>query len=531
MRSTVARVPACRTEQSERVTRCEDSVIANSTMTHDILIIGGGINGAAIAREAALNGLSVLLVERDDLASHTSSASTKLIHGGLRYLEYYEFSLVREALKERERLLHAAPHLIYPMTFVLPHENAVRPWWLVRLGLLLYDTIGGRISLPRSRGLKRSDTLYQAPLKRPGAGFVYSDAWVDDARLVVLNAIDAARHGAEIATSTALLSARRDADVWRAKLSDGREVTAAKLVNAAGPWVADTLALTGANARSGVRLVKGSHIVVPALFDGAHAYMLQQPDKRIVFAIAYEGDKTLIGTTDVPVELPEDAKISADEIEYLCAAANHYFTKQIEPADVVATYCGVRPLYDDGASEAKAVTRDYVLELDENGPPLLSVFGGKITTARHLAEEALGKLGHVSTATRQARFPGAPADFAVFLADVRRRWLWLGEARSLRMARAYGLMLTDLIGDEDMGENFGGGLTAREVDWLCDHEWAQTADDVLYRRTKMGLHMTVEQRAVVAEYVSSRHAELVSGSIRPKAQVARGVVGAEAGSA
>ena len=473
-------------------------------VTYDILIIGGGINGTAIAREAALNGLSVLLVERDDLASHTSSASTKLIHGGLRYLEYYEFKLVREALQERERLLRAAPHLIYPMHFVLPHENAVRPWWLVRLGLLLYDTIGGRISLPRSRGLKRSDTAYLAPLKRPGRGFVYSDAWVDDARLVVLNALDAARHGAEIATRTALISARRNGEVWGAQLSDGREVMARQLVNAAGPWVADTLALTGANARSGVRLVKGSHIVVPKLFEGSHAYMLQQPDKRIVFAIAYEGDMTLIGTTDVPVERPEDAVITTDEIDYLCAAANHYFVKQIEPADVVATYSGVRPLYDDGASEAKAVTRDYVLELDDSGPPLLSVFGGKITTARHLAEEALGKLGHASTASRDARFPGAPDDFDAFVREVRSRWPWLGEARSLRMARAYGTMLIDLIGDGSMGEDFDGGLTAREVDWLVDHEWAQSADDVLYRRTKIGLHIGDEAKARVAAHIASR---------------------------
>ena len=470
-------------------------------MTYDLLIVGGGINGAAIAREAALNGLSVLLVERDDLASHTSSASTKLIHGGLRYLEYYEFRLVREALQERERLLRAAPHLIRPMIFVLPHENAVRPWWLVRLGLLLYDRIGGRSSLPRSRGLKRSDTAYLKPLKRPGAGFVYSDAWVDDARLVVLNAVDAARHGAEIATRTAMTSARRDGGVWRATLSDGREVTSRMLVNAAGPWVAETLALTGANARSGVRLVKGSHIVVPRLFEGEHAYMLQQPDKRIVFAIAYEGDMTLIGTTDVPVERPEDATITADEIDYLCCAANRYFTKQVAPCDVVATYSGVRPLYDDGASEAKAVTRDYVLELDTNGPPLLSVFGGKITTARHLAEEALGKLGVRSTATREGKLPGGgmSAHEVMLLLEMDHDREPL---QASRLARAYGSDVFDLIGDGAMGENFGAGLTAREVDWMVEREWARTVDDVLFRRSKLGLHMTAEQRLRVAEYIS-----------------------------
>ena len=475
-------------------------------MTYDLLIIGGGINGTAIAREAALNGLSVLLVEKDDLAAHTSSASTKLIHGGLRYLEYYEFRLVREALKERERLLRAAPHLIYPMHFVLPHENAVRPWWLVRLGLLLYDTIGGRITLPRSRALKASDTGYLAPLKRPGKGFVYSDAWVDDARLVVLNALDAARHGAEIATRTALTSARREGEVWHAALSDGRSVTASALVNAAGPWVAEALALTGTNARSGVRLIKGSHIVVPKIFDGDQAYMLQQPDKRIVFAIAYANDTTLIGTTDVPVEKPEDAKTSGDEIDYLCAAVNRYFMRQVGPGDVVRTYSGVRPLYDDGASEAKAVTRDYVLELDEAGPPLLSVFGGKITTARHLAEEALGKLGHASTASRDARFPGGDMrDFDGFLEEVVRTYPFLSEAQTYRLARAYGTMTFDMIGTaDDMGEDFGGGLTAREVDWMVGHEWATTVDDVIWRRSKTGLAMDEAQVKRLEAYLREK---------------------------
>jgi glycerol-3-phosphate dehydrogenase len=474
---------------------------------YDLLIIGGGINGAAIAREAALNGLSVMLVEKDDLASHTSSASTKLVHGGLRYLEYYEFKLVREALQERERLLRAAPHLIYPMHFVLPHENAVRPWWLVRLGLLLYDTIGGRITLPRSRSLRKSDTGYLMPLKRPGKGFVYSDAWVDDARLVVLNALDAARHGAVIATRTALVSARRAGDMWEAHLSTGHMISARAMVNAAGPWVAQALALTGTNARSGVRLIKGSHIVVPRLFDGDQAYMLQQPDKRIVFAIAYEGGNTLIGTTDVAVERPEDAVISADEISYLCAAANRYFIKQIAPADVIRTYSGVRPLYDDGASEAKAVTRDYVLELDANGPLLLSIFGGKITTARHLAEEALGKLGHSGQRSRSALFPGGDiGDFTAFLADVRRRYPFLGTDRSLRMARAYGSMLNDMIGTATgLGETFGEDLSMVEVDWLVTREWARTVDDIIWRRTKTGLAMTDADKARLADYLAASH--------------------------
>ena len=470
-------------------------------MIYDLLIIGGGINGTAIARDAAMGGASVLLVEKDDLAAYTSSASTKLIHGGLRYLEYYEFKLVREALKERERLLRAAPHLIYPMHFVLPHKNAVRPWWLVRLGLLLYDTIGGRITLPRSRSLRKSDTAYLKPLKHPGKGFVYSDAWVDDARLVVLNAMDAAKHGAEIATRTALVAARRDGDVWTVLLSDGRTVTARNLVNAAGPWVAEALALTGANARSGVRLIKGSHIVVPRLFDHDQAYMLQQPDRRIVFAIAYEGDKTLIGTTDVPVEKPEDAMITPDEIDYLCAAANRYFVKQIGPADVVRTYSGVRPLYDDGASEAKAVTRDYVLELDENGPPLLSVFGGKITTARHLAEEVTEKLGLTSGETREAILPGGDiGEYDTFVANVKKRYPFLAAHQAHRMARAYGSMLHDFV-QPDMGEDFGGGLTGHEVDWMVAREWAQTVDDVVWRRSKMGLVLSDKQLARLDQYL------------------------------
>ncbi len=442
-------------------------------MTYDLLIIGGGINGAAIAREAALNGLKILLVEKDDLASHTSSASTKLIHGGLRYLEYYEFRLVREALKERERLLRTAPHLIRPMEFVLPHVNAVRPWWMVRLGLWIYDHLGGRISLPKSRGLRKTDTLFRAPLKHDGKGFVYSDAWVDDARLVVLNAVDAARHGGEVRTRTGLVSARREGDLWRAELSDGSSVEARAMVNAAGPWVAQLLAKAGVNSAARVRLIKGSHIIVDKLFEGEHAYMLQQPDKRVVFAIPYQGDKTLIGTTDVPVERPEDAVISGEEITYLCAAANLHFRQQIGPADVVATYSGVRPLYDDGASEAKAVTRDYVLELDQNGPPLLSVFGGKITTARHLAEEAVGKVASALD------WPFAP------------------------MTRD-AMLPTDGFANLAGGEDFGAGMTARRVDWFMDNEWATTAEDILWRRTKLGLGFTAEQVKALERYLEQR---------------------------
>jgi glycerol-3-phosphate dehydrogenase len=467
---------------------------------HDLLIIGGGINGCAIAREAAINGLDVLLVEKDDLASHTSSASTKLIHGGLRYLEYYQFKLVREALQERERLLKAAPHLIRPMQFVLPHEDAIRPWWMIRLGLWLYDRIGGRISLPRSRGLKRTDNIFLAPLRRRGKGFVYSDCWVDDARLTVLNAMDAAQHGATILTRTALISAQRKDGVWQAELSDGRRLSAHVLVNAAGPWVAEMVAGMHLAGGSKVRLVKGSHIIVPRLFEGDHAYMLQQPDRRIVFAIPYHASSTLIGTTDVPVARPEDATISEDEALYLCAAANRYLGQQITPRDVTFSYSGVRPLYDDGASESRAVTRDYVLELDEAGAPALSVFGGKITTARKLAQDVFDTLAPAArwfrnASTENRPFPGGEMpSFPLFLAEVQERWPFLGQERSMRMARAYGAMLREMLdGVKDsagMGRDFGGGFTEVEARWMRSREWAVTVEDCLMRRSKLGLSLS-----------------------------------------
>ncbi len=478
-------------------------------VTYDLLIIGGGINGCAIAREAALNGWRVLLVERDDLASHTSSASTKLIHGGLRYLEYYDLPLVAEALRERERLVAAAPHIIRPMRFVLPHENTVRPWMMIRAGLFLYDRLGGRSSLPRSRGLRRSDIAYRAPLKGDPSGFVYSDAYTDDSRLTLLNAIDAAENGAEVLTRVALTSARREGEGWRATLSDGREVRARALVNAAGPWVSEALALTGVNARAGVRLVKGSHIVVPHLYEGDHAYILQQPDRRIVFATPYPGG-TAIGTTDIAVDRPEDAAIDSDEMVYLCEAANRSFKRQIAPRDITSAWSGVRPLYDDGAGSAAEVTRDYVLELDASGPALLSVFGGKITTARHLAEEAIGKLApalghHARRVTRGRAFPGGEmASFAEFLAEARATWPWLGEDRTLRMARAYGTRLDELLGDARdaaaLGEAFGAGLTEREARWCHDREWARSPEDVLERRTKLGLAMTAAEKARFGEW-------------------------------
>ncbi len=364
-----------------------------------MLIVGGGINGCAIAREAALHGLGVLLVERDTLAAHTSSASSKLIHGGLRYLEYRDFKLVREAVKERARLLRLAPGLVRPVPFVLPHAHAPRPAWMVRAGLWLYDRIGGVSGVPRARGLRADDGAYQAPFAKGMPGFVYWDAMVDDAALTCAYAADAVMNGAVVREGVALTGARREGGEWRATLSDGATVSARMLVNAAGPWVADLLGTIGVRGKAGVRLVKGSHITVPRLYQGDHAYLLQQPDRRVVFAFPWRGE-TAIGTTDVPVATPADPVISPEEAGYLRAAANRYFARNITPGDVTGSWSGIRALYDDGASEARAVTRDYVLEVDRDGPPLLSVFGGKITTARALAEDALAKLGYPDPVSR-----------------------------------------------------------------------------------------------------------------------------------
>ena len=482
-------------------------------MKYDLFIIGGGINGTAIAREAALNGWSVMLVDKDDLAAHTSSASSKLIHGGLRYLEQYEFKLVREALVERTRLMKAAPHLIQPMQFVLPQAESSRPWIMVRAGLLLYDLLSGRSPLPWARRLKGADRIFQAPLKKPGSGFVYSDCKVDDARLTILSAVDAARAGAVIKTRTAMVSARRDGEDWEIILSDGSSVTARAIANAAGPWVSEAIGKTGINSAHGIRLVKGSHIVVPKLFDGAQAYLLQQPDKRVVFAVPYHGGTTMIGTTDITVERPGDAVIDASEIAYLLHAANLYFKRQIGEADIVNTWSGIRPLYNDGASEAQEITRDYVLELDDAGAPILSVFGGKITTARHLGEEAVARLAAATgkPATPQTRERALPGGYlgtslAGFIEAQCKRWPWLGHAQTKRMAGAYGTMMADVIGDAasalDLGTDFGGGLTAREVDWLVSHEWAMTADDILWRRSKLGLSLDKGAADAITAYLT-----------------------------
>ena len=476
----------------------------------DLLIAGGGINGTAIARDAAARGQRVLLVERDDLAAHTSSASSKLIHGGLRYLEYGEFRLVREALRERAILLKTAPHIVRPLSFVLPHAPGMRPWWMLRAGLLLYDLLALGGSTRRSRGIAQDNTPFRLPLKNPtGRAALYWDAWVDDSRLVVLNAVDAAERGAQIATRTELLSAARDGDAWRAQLSGGRTVSARAIVNAAGPWVAELLKdRLRETSLSRVRLIKGSHIIVPRLFEDEHAYILQQPDKRVVFALPY-GAFTLVGTTDIPVEQPEDAVISREEIDYLCNAVNLYFERRVSSNEVVHSFSGVRSLYDNGAASAQAVTRDYHLELDEDpGPKLLSVFGGKITTARALAEEALGRLG-IEGPKRTAASPLPGGDTSpAFASDLEALAGWLPADLLLRLSRSYGTRLKDLLQGatsmSGLGRHFGAGLHEAEVRYLIEREFARTAEDILWRRTKLGLHMSAAEQHSLSEWMELR---------------------------
>jgi glycerol-3-phosphate dehydrogenase len=482
----------------------------------DVLVVGGGVNGTGIARDAAGRGMSVLLCEKDDLASHTSSSSTKLIHGGLRYLEYGEYKLVRKALQEREVLLRAAPHIMWPLRFVMPHMPNLRPAWMIRAGLFLYDHLARRELLPGSRGIDMRRHPAGAPLidsiKR---GFVYSDGWVDDARLVVLNAVDAQEHGAVIKTRTRLVSAHREDGLWHATLTNNHgasfSVQARSLANAAGPWVSellkDSLGSSNAHTRHTVRLVKGSHIVTRRLFEHDHAYIFQNPDKRIIFAIPYEHDYTLIGTTDI--EYHGDASkvaISAEETAYLCDSINHYFKQHISPQDVCWTYSGVRGLLEDeNAENASAVTRDYLLELDTpaNQPPLLSVFGGKITTFRKLAEEAVDKLSDAlqspargKTWTEGAPLPGgdiADANFERFLTGFKQKTPWLPGELAHRYARAYGTRAFKLLGNAtslaDLGEAIAPNLYEAELRYLRDNEWATCADDVLWRRSKLGLHM------------------------------------------
>ena len=502
---------------------------------YDLLIVGGGINGCGIARDAAGRGYSVCLAEMNDLASGTSSWSTKLIHGGLRYLEFYEFRLVREALSERELLWSIAPHIIRPLRFVLPHSKGLRPRWLLRLGLFLYDHLGGRKLLPATRTLDLRKDPTGEPLK-PGfsTAFEYSDCWVDDARLVALNARDAADRGAEINTRTQVVAARRDGDIWHATLRDTdtgatRDVTARLMVNAAGPWVDRLLesALKRNDARN-VRLVQGSHIVVRKLFDHDRAYIFQNADGRIVFAIPYERDFTLIGTTDRDYEGdPADVAATEEEILYLAAAASEYFKTPIKRDDVVWTYSGVRPLFDDGASKAQEATRDYVLKLDTGAggadpAPLVNIFGGKITTYRRLAlsvlehvESVLGAMG--KPWTRSAPLPGGDfptTGFEDLVRDLQTAHPDLPAGLVHRLARNYGTRASAILEGArttgDLGRHFGADLYEREVAYLMDQEWARSAEDVLWRRSKLGLHLSQNQADALGQWMRDRYSETTS---------------------
>ena len=476
----------------------------------DLIIIGGGINGAGIARDAAGRGLSVALFEQDDLGEHTSSASTKLIHGGLRYLEHFEFRLVREALIERESLLRIAPHIIWPLEFHLPHSRAMRPAWLIRAGLFLYDHLAKREFLQASRTLRlKSNPTLKPTIKK---AFSYADCWVEDSRLVILNAMDAHLRGATIHPRTKVLSARPDGKTWHVETTAGAFKSRA-LINAAGPWVSEVLNHTiGRNTQSSVRLIKGSHIITKRLYPERHAYILQNPDKRIVFVIPYEDDFSLIGTTDIPHEsILEKPQATEAEIQYLCDSVNRYFKSPITPEDTIWTYSGVRPLFDDHSKSASAITRDYVLELDTaSGAPLLSIFGGKITTYRKLAEHALEKLlpamgqkpGKSWTAT--AALPGGLIEnFPEFERLLRVRNGHLDPANLHRLAYSYGT-LTDLFVNQDMGEDFGAGLHQSEVDYLVKQEWARTPEDILFRRTKLGLHTQEDTSEKLSRYLKTK---------------------------
>jgi glycerol-3-phosphate dehydrogenase len=485
----------------------------------DILVIGGGINGCGIARDAVGRGFSVLLAEMQDLASGTSSASTKLIHGGLRYLEHYEFRLVREALMEREVLWKMAPHIIWPLRFVLPHHRGLRPAWLLRLGLFLYDHIGGRKLLPKTRTLNLSHDPAGKPLRKGYAkAFEYSDAWVEDARLVALNARDAADRGAEILTRTKVTHLQRANSHFQVELTDQetgqvRQVTARLVVNAAGPWVDQVLRQSTSNDRRNVRLVQGSHIVVRKLFDHDKCYIFQNKDNRIIFAIPYEGDFTLIGTTDRDFDgSPDKVEITSEEISYLCEAASEYFECGITPDDVVWTYSGVRPLYDDGASKAQEATRDYVIKVDGTGKEgaIVNIFGGKITTYRRLAESVLEKIEEVLGArgaswTSGATLPGGDfpvSGFEALVTQLKKDAPAVPDKTIRRLARNYGTSAKQILGPKgDLGQIFGADLGENEVNYLMDQEWARNVDDVLWRRSKLGLKIDADGRNALAAYM------------------------------
>ena len=510
----------------------------------DLFIIGGGINGCGIARDAAGRGLSVALAEMNDLASATSSASTKLFHGGLRYLEYFEFRLVREALIERETLLAAMPHISWPMRFVLPYHKDMRfesatptskllnlfmPWmkgrrpaWLIRLGLFMYDHLGGRKILPGTATLNLTGAAEGAPLQdRFSKAFEYSDCWVEDSRLVILNARDAEARGAQIMTRTEVVSAASENGIWRIEArnteTDRMQVLYARmLVNAGGPWVGDIIQTRlRLNSRDGVRLVRGSHIVTRKLYDHDKCYFFQGTDGRIIFAIPYETDFTLIGTTDAehtdPAATPE---CTPEEQDYLLGFANQYFKRQLTREDIVWTYSGVRPLFDDGASSATAATRDYTLKVDTSaGAPVLNIFGGKITTYRRLAESAMDKIGAHLTLPRGNWTAGVPlpgGDLPVdgvdrLVTDLQSRFPFLSDFWAKRLVRAYGTEARDILGDAkqaaDLGQDFGATLTETEVRWLMTHEFARTAQDVIWRRNKLGLRLTIEQIAALEAWM------------------------------
>jgi glycerol-3-phosphate dehydrogenase len=475
---------------------------------HDVLIVGGGINGAGIARDAAGRGLSVCLVEQDDLAAHTSSASTKLIHGGLRYLEQGELRLVRESLAERERLLAIAPHIIKPLRFVLPYVDGLRPRWLLRLGLFVYDHAGGREKLAASASTPLAGNLLGAPLREELVdGFEYSDCWVEDSRLVVLNAMDAAARGAKVLTRTRVTHAEDAGGLWTATcMQQGRQITlrAHTLVNASGAWVNNVLDLLQVKPRQHLRLVKGSHLILRRQFEGEHAYLLQSPDRRVIFAIPFEQDYTLVGTTDAPFNGdPSRVTIDDTERDYLLDCLNHFFRNKVTRADIVGTYSGVRPLFDDGSADAaQQVSRDYHLEPQRGagGAPLLTVYGGKITTYRRLAEAALSRLlpelgrPDEESWTASEALPGGDfpsADLALFTQHALQRWPALSAALVRRLARLYGTRMAQIIGaarvPADLGEDFGGSLTLAEVRYLVANEWARSAEDILKRRTRLGL--------------------------------------------
>jgi glycerol-3-phosphate dehydrogenase len=493
------------------------------TRLFDLAVIGGGINGIGIARDAAGRGLSVLLLEQGDLAGATSSASTKLIHGGLRYLEHYAFRLVRESLSEREILWCAAPHIAGPMRFVLPHHPGLRPRWMIRAGLFMYDHMGGRKILPPTRVLDLRRDPAGAPLRPQFThGFEYSDCWVDDARLVVLNARHAAAYGADIRTRTRCVTAHATAGVWHLTQEDGSEAQAKVLVNAGGPFVSGILSsVLGHRTVTPIRLVKGSHIVVPRLYAHDRCYIFQNADGRVCFAIPFHDDFTLIGTTDEDYAGdPAAVACSATEERYLCAAVSEYLRVPVDPASIVWRYAGVRPLRDDSASKAQEATRDYVLEVQDapGEAPVLSVFGGKLTTYRRLAEAAMAKLARFFPGLPGAWTAGAPlpgGDFRydaieTVRADLQRRYPFLAEPTARRLVRSYGTLAGEMLGDArgaaDLGRVFGSDLTEREVDWLVRTEWARTADDVLWRRSKLGLRFTAAETETLAAYLARQPA-------------------------